>query len=137
MHYRHGDLCYNSLMEEAIKTETWNKKRIIISLIVLLLLIAAGIFLRTRVLGENLSGTGASVKGASIEEKDSGVSPKIDIQETIKEKINSLKQEASNLDLSEIASSSPQVQKIINDIKALEEYPTNQLKELCRKICGL
>jgi hypothetical protein len=37
----------------------------------------------------------------------------------------------------EVASSSPQVQKILNDIKALQQYPANQIKDLCRKICGL
>jgi hypothetical protein len=40
----------------------------------------------------------------------------------------------------EIASSSPQMQKILNDIKSLEQYPANQAKEFCRqiyeKICG-
>jgi hypothetical protein len=121
-------------MEEENVQGTWNKKRIIITVFLLILLIAGGIFLKIRILGTNPTPKEEqSVKGASIKNEDFGNN----IKESVKEKIDSLKQEVSGLDIMEIASSSPQVQKIINDIKSLEQYPTNQIKEICRKVCGL
>jgi hypothetical protein len=126
-------------MEEVVNGESWNKKRIAIAIVLLALLIAGGCFLKIYVLDKNSSGIKESVKGVSIEENNSssGSDSKINIQEVVREKINSLKQEVSGLDVLEIATSSAQVQKILNDIKALEQYPTNQIKEICRKICGL
>jgi len=116
--------------------ESWNKKRIVIAVILLILLAVGGFFFKTRILGQNSSGAGESVKGVATEEI-AVPDIKVNIQEAVKEKIDNLKQQVSNLNVSDIASSSPQVQKILNDIKALEQYPTNQLKEICRKICGL
>jgi hypothetical protein len=121
---------------EEVKVESWNKKRVFIAVLLLVLLVAGGLFFRIRVLGENSSQTEKSVKGVSVEQN---VNPeiKINIQKAMKEKIDNLRREVSGLDVMEIASSSPQVQKILNDVKSLEQYPTNQIKEICRKICGL
>jgi hypothetical protein len=125
-------------MEEVSSLATWNKKRIVFAIILLILLIIGGLYFRVRVLGARFSlQEKESVKGVSIENKDAENDLGSSIKESIKEKINSLKQEVSNLDILEVASSSPQVQKILNDIKSLEQYPTNQIKEICRKICGL
>jgi len=123
-------------MEEVNTEESWNKKRIFIAIFLLALLILGGYFFKTRVLGENLFQQLKLVKGESTQEQVAEPI-KLNIQEAVKEKIDSLKQEVSNLDIVEIASSSPQMQKILNDIKSLEQYPTNQLKEICKKICGL
>lgn len=124
-------------MEEVNTGASWNKKRIIIAVFLLILLIVGGYFFKTRVLDGNLLLQLKSVKGISTQESTNKPAFKLNIQEAVKEKINSIKQEVSGLDVVEIASSSPQVQKILNDIKSLEQYPTNQLKEICRKICGL
>jgi hypothetical protein len=124
-------------MEEVKTGESWNKKRVFIAGLLLILLIVGGYFLNTRVFGNNSPQLTESVKGAAVEEITSEPAAKINVQEAVKEKIDSLKQQVSNLNISEIANSSPQVQKILEDIKSLQDYPTNQLKELCRKICGL
>ncbi|MBF8249742.1 MAG: hypothetical protein HW400_343 [Candidatus Levybacteria bacterium] len=124
-------------MEEVKTEESWNKKRIFIAIILLALLIIGGYFFKTRALGENLFRQVKSVKGISSQKQIAEPAFNLNIQDTVKEKINSLKQEVAGLDIIEIASSSPQVQKILNDVKSLEQYPTNQLKEICRKICGL
>lgn len=123
---------------EEIKTEgSWNRRRIFIALFLIAVLTVGGYFFKTRILGEKSSQSAKSVKGISVKEKDPVPEFKINVQEAVKERINSLKREVSGLNLSEIASSSPQVQKIINDIKSLEQYPANQAKEICRQICGL
>lgn len=124
-------------MEEVSKGESWNKKRIFIGVFLLVALIAGWYFFKTRILDENLSLQTKSIKGISTAEKTTEPPFRTNIQDAIKEKINSLKQEVAGLNISEIASSSPQVQKILNDIKSLEQYPTNQVKEICKKICGL
>lgn len=120
-------------MEEVDTQETWNKKRIIIAIILLILFMVGGYILKTHFLPE----IKRSVEGISTEESVVQPAFRINIQEAVREKINRIKQDVSGLDVMEIASSSPQVQKILNDIRALEQYPTNQLKEICRKVCGL
>jgi len=121
---------------EEVERDTWNKKRVFIALLLLILLIAGGLFFRIRVLDENSSQIVKSATKVNTEQ-DNNFEIKADIQELMKDKIDDLKEDVSNLNILEIASSSPQVQKILNDIKSLEQYPTNQLKEVCRKICGL
>jgi len=123
--------------KENIIKESWNKKRIFISVFLLLFLIIGGYFFKIHTPSENSPQPAKSVKGVSAEEKNVEPELKINVQETVREKIENLKQEVSGLDILEVASSSPQVQKVLNDIKSLEQYPTNQLKEICRKICGL
>ncbi|MDP2585792.1 MAG: hypothetical protein Q8P29_02850 [Candidatus Levybacteria bacterium] len=124
-------------MEEVNVGESWNKKRIFIAVFLLILLTVGGYFFRTRIFGENLLQQLRSVKGTSIKEEIPLPEFKMNVQEAVKEKINSLKQEVLGLNVLEIASSSPQVQKILSDIKSLEQYPINQVQEVCKKICGL
>jgi len=121
---------------EEVKAESWNKKRLFVAALLLVLLIAGGLFFRIRILGENSSKEVKSATVVNTEQKDNS-EINVNIQEAVKEKIDIIKKEVSNLDMLEIASSSPQMQKIFNDIKSLEQYPTNQIKEVCRKICGL
>jgi hypothetical protein len=122
-------------MEEAgeINKETWNKKRVFLSIFLLALLIIGGGYLFRDKIFISSSRQLKSVEGASTSTVDTAAN----VQETVKEKIDNLKQEVSGLNLMEVASSSSQVQKILNDIKALQQYPANQIKDLCRKICGL
>jgi len=125
-------------MEEIRSEESWNKKRIFAAIFLIVLLAIGGYLFKTRVLDTDLSPQNLkSVKGKASKEERKKEDLGIQIQEAVKEKINSLKQEASSLNIAEVASSSPQIQKIINDIKALEQYPTNQAKEICKQICGL
>lgn len=122
--------------------ESWNKKRIFGVLFLIAALIILGYFLKTKVLGQSSSPTDSpkAVKGTTNtkkENKEQEEGLNINVQKVLQEKIESLKQDVKGLNIVEIASSSPQVQKIINDIKALEQYPTNQAKEICKQICGL
>ena len=126
---------------DEIEKESWNKKRIFAAVFLIIALIVLGYFLKTKVLGKNSSKADSpkAVKGtASTKEKNKEKEElNVNVQKAVAEKIESLKQAALGLNVVEIASSSPQVQKIINDIKALEQYPTNQAKEICKQICGL
>src|ERR1035437_9555160 len=123
-------------MEEVNVGESWNKKRVFVAIFLLALLMAGGFYLKIRFFSQPPE----SVKGVSTEIKITDPA-KPNIQEVVKEKIDSVKQQVSSLNISDIASSSPQVQKILNDIKSLQQYPTNQVKEICKKLvenfCGL
>ena len=126
---------------DEIKKESWNKKKIFTAFFLIIALIVLGYFLKTKVLGQSSSPTDFSkdVKGTTNtkegNKEQDGLN--INVQKAVAEKIESLKQDVRGLNIVEIASSSPQVQKILNDIKFLEQYPANQAKEICKKICGL
>lgn len=129
--------------------ETWNKKKILITLLIVVLLIGFGA--KTFVLSKNKdffsvhtvptflkSVMGVNTqkdkeKGANSTKKNTSSLP---IQAVIKEKLDDLKKEVNSLNVVDIASSSPQIQKIINDLNSLKEYPANEAKEICQKICG-
>lgn len=121
-------------MEEEDVGESWNKKRIAIAVFLLGVFVVGGYFLKTNVFISPSHDT-REVKGISAEDDVVINEPKIDVQAAASEKINDLKKEVSNLDVMEIASSSPQVQKILNDIKSLEKYPATQAKQVCNQIC--
>ncbi|MBI2028280.1 MAG: hypothetical protein HYT07_01595 [Candidatus Levybacteria bacterium] len=119
--------------------KTWNKKRIFIAIFLIILLGIGTYFLITKILEGKINFFNAkpsespkSVKGISVVEDK----PSFDIEKALKEKIDELKKEASKIDVEEIASSSPQIQKLIKDLNSLKEYPTNQAKEICQKVCS-
>ena len=125
--------------KENTTQESWNKKRIFVTLIMLMLLGVGAYFFKTEILGEAINFLTAkpskapeSVKGVSINEGQ----PSIDIQKAVREKIEDLAKEASKIDVQDIASSSPQIQKLIKDLSSIKDYPANQAKEICEKVCG-
>ena len=80
---------------------------------------------------------GKSVKGISTQKQKNVSLPKTSkLQSSLQQRLDSIKHEVSKLDIADIASSSPQVQKLINDLNALKEYPSHQIKGICEKICS-
>mgnify|MGYP001607478486 CR=1 FL=1 len=114
----------------------WDKKKIIFAVIVAILLIGIGFELKSVFLVESQpiekvnQNSNAQIKGASTNELTNG------IKQSFADNINSLKAQAQNIDIAEIASSSPQVQKVINDLKGLKDLPKNEIKSACEKICS-
>ena len=124
-------------MKELKKEEEWDRKRIIIFLILLFVLAVIGYELKRYFLDKNLNTTPPNlvkndVKGASTQNLPSAQS----IKQNIQGEINTLRNEAQNINIVDIASSSPQVQKVINDLKAIQNYPSNQIKDVCEKVCS-
>lgn len=58
--------------------------------------------------------------------------PKIDLQQ----KLDDLKQQVTTLDIADITSSSPQIQKVIHDMESLQNVPRSQAKQACMNICS-
>lgn len=132
--------------------ESWDKKKVVVGLTLFLIALGTIILLKDRVFGKTLNPTSIlksvksvislekDVKGISSQDKkDSDVSIPVSsakrIQMRVYEQVESIKKEISNLSFTEIASSSPQVQKILKDVENLEKLPRNQAKEACQKIC--
>lgn len=115
----------------------WDKKKIFIGLVITILLIGIGFELKSVFLGESSmpikevnQNSNAQIKGASTTDLTNG------IKQSFADNINSIKAQAQNIDIAEIASSSPQVQKVISDLKGLKDLPKNQIKSACEKICN-
>lgn len=127
------------MKEDKKKEESvWDKKRIILFSILVFLAIIGAYYVKTLFLpdtaSKDLSSNSVlkeSVKGASTSENSSG-----SLKQGIQNQINSIKSEAENINVVDIATSSPQVQKVINDLKVLQNYPTNSLKGVCEKVCS-
>ena len=124
---------YNYLMKEAKREAIeWDKKKIILFGIGIIILLAAGLVVKKMMFaGVQTASPDTSVKGANTQ-----ISPFPDIKQGIQNQIDTLKSEAQNINIVDVATSSPQVQKVINDLKAIQDYPKNQLKNTCEKICS-
>jgi conjugal transfer/entry exclusion protein len=117
------------------KTE-WDKKKIIMFFVAAGFLVGAGLVIRNMMFqGQNAANPSSvitSVKGANTQVAN----PLSDIKNGIQNQVDNLKNEAQNINVVDIATSSPQVQKVINDLKAIQDYPKNQLRQTCEKICS-
>jgi hypothetical protein len=128
------ELIYNYCMKEPPKEELpWDKKKIIFFLIAAIALIGIGFEAKDLLLGTTVtpkvSVQAPDVKGTATQAGSS-------IKNNVQDQLNNLKTEAQNIDVVSIASSSPQVQKVINDLKAIQNYPQNQLKATCEQVCS-
>ncbi len=133
--------------------ESWDKKKIAIAIVLLFLLVGSAYAAKKYILPsleeqfvEKTKVTKGVVEGAQTTnqeedtKKDSTSKPPLSfssslIQETVQEKFAAIKNQVSNLSVDEVASASPQVKKILNDFKALQDYPKNQAKEFCENMC--
>jgi len=121
-------------MKEPPKEEQeWDKKKITLFLIAAIVLIGIGFEAKDLILGTSTSPSPAVVK-PDIKGVATQVVP--EIKKNVQDQLDNLKSEAQNVNLVEIASSSPQVQKVINDLKTLQNYPNDQLKSTCEKVCN-
>ena len=115
-----------------------NKKRIFILFVVILGIGLLGYLSKTLVLGKNQYNLfGKSVKGIKTQKQENVSLPSApNLQSSLREKLDILKHEVSKLDIADIASSSPQIQKVISDLNSLKQLPSHQIKEICQNICN-
>lgn len=115
-------------------SEVWDVKKIIM----LVIIVGLGIFgLKTFVLDKNVlqANNSAQVEGTSTKSIDT-ISPAKDLQQSVQTGFDNLKNEVSNINVVEVATSTPAVQKVINDLKNLQNLPQSQAKDACLKICS-
>ncbi|MCL6096868.1 MAG: hypothetical protein M1444_04290 [Patescibacteria group bacterium] len=124
--------------------ESWNKKRIFFALTVLVILIAGLAVFKVLALdkSQNFPQNSATknlkaVKGVSTDTNSPSQNNSVTgLKTTIQDQLDTIKQEASGINLAEIATSSPQVQKVIDDIKSIQNLPKDQAKSFCQQICS-
>lgn len=114
----------------------WDKKRILIIGFTAIVAIALAIELKrmflpnTSVLGQN------SVKKASEVEKPNVSTPNIDLESKVISSVEDIKAAIGGLDPEEVASSSPQIQKVLEDMQGIKNLPKDEARNTCLRICS-
>lgn len=101
--------------------------------IVLILLLVAVQFSLT-------NGAKGLVKGVKTEADVSAQQKKVEaakerLSGTVADQLDQIKKQVVQLDPQDIVTSSPQVQKVIEDLKNLQGVPQDELKNVCENIC--
>jgi hypothetical protein len=108
----------------------WNRKRLLIVMsFVIAILVIALIF---------LAKSNPQLKGSrtfSPPANDSFDKASNEFSQGIRNNILSIQEDAKSLSVSDVATSSPQVQKVIKDIQSIQDLPSSKAKEACQKIC--
>ena len=110
----------------------WDKKRIAIFVLFSAIIILGALELK-RIFLPNTSILGASVEKPV--EKPSVKPPSFNFS-SVESAISDIKENVESLDAEEIASSSPQIQKVLRDIQGIKDLPANQAREMCLKVCS-
>ena len=118
------------MQEEAPVEEFWDLKKIILG-IVIIVVFAGVLYLAKDKIEENLT----SLEKPLGEVEGAKVNKVSEARDDVKERLEMIKREIANLNAIDIASSSPQVQKIIKDLQDLQSYPSTQIKDICQNMC--
>ncbi len=137
--------------EKPMEESAWDIKKIIIAVVLLIIFLGGAFWVKANMLGIKQSAqktvqSFGSVEGASTENtnnssenQDTPPPPVVfspgHLQDDAQKKLDQIKAQVANLNVQDVASSSPQVQKVVNDIKALQGYPKDQAKQMCENLC--
>lgn len=118
-------------------SEEWDKKRVIVTAFFVVVAILAIREIKTtffsnndEVLGQNVSVSPTPIKKPDVE------IPRFNVANEVGSKIEELKKNIEGLDPVEVASSSPQIQKVLKDMEGLKDLPSNEAKSMCMKLCS-
>lgn len=111
----------------------WDKKRVAIALIVLvvgffLLYEIKNNFFDDKVLGDE------DIRKSEIEKPK--IKPPVDLSNELETTFDEVRKSVLNLSPEEVATTSPQIQKVLRDIEGIKNLPQNEAKEACHKICS-
>lgn len=110
----------------------WDKRKIAIFLLVFSVIVISGIELK-RVFFPNTKILGVSVQEPA--EKPNINPPRLNFS-SVNSSISEIKENIESLNAAEVATSSPQIQKVLRDIQGIKDLPTNQAREMCYKVCS-
>ena len=85
---------------------------------------------------KNLNSLEQSVKGLQTSTLQPTSTPSSNTNSYLQNAISNIKQQAQNLNLAQIASSSPQIQQVIEQIQNLPQVPANDAKQACVQLCN-
>ncbi len=124
----------------------WDKKKIIIGIVVLVFLLIGGFIAHQLLLGQSLNPLSLIPK--RIQQEVQGVSSQgtndttsqnnftLPSQQDVQQKVQQIQQQVTHLNLQEVASSSPQIQQIIQQIQSIPQQSTGQFKDACVRLCN-
>ncbi|HEV2339493.1 MAG TPA: hypothetical protein VGT05_01865 [Patescibacteria group bacterium] len=112
--------------------EFWDIKKLLIGIFFIAILIGLGLIAKHFLLADTSVFPQQSIQSFSTQPISSSVSANGDIATEVKK----LENQAKNLSLTDIASSSPQVQQIIEQLQALPKMPENTAKNICVQLCN-
>jgi hypothetical protein len=119
------------IMREIKQNRQWDVKKLVlvglllVGILVLIIFFKFYFFAASDLTPQVVKTGSKAVEGISTE----------NIQKVVQEKLDSVKEQADKINVTDIATSSPQVQKLIKDIKALEGYPSSQARIMCENLC--
>ncbi|KKQ75101.1 MAG: hypothetical protein US96_C0017G0007 [Candidatus Woesebacteria bacterium GW2011_GWB1_38_5b] len=113
----------------------WDRKRLLLAGIIILAAAILAYEFKDSIFpqGQSILGEKSEIKKA---EKPNIKSPDINFSSDVGAKIEDVKESVTNLSPEEIASSSPQIQKLLNDIQQIKNLPISQAKDACLKLCS-
>ena len=135
--------------KEEIIEEEWDKSRVMIGGVTLLLLVVGGFIGKNYLLGlfgikdQPVPFARQSVQGAQTVNVASDSTPTVPhIQYSlpsttdITNKIQNLQKQVTHINIADVASSSPQIQQVIQQLEALPQMPGNAAKQACINVCN-
>jgi hypothetical protein len=121
--------------KEDVDQYIWDKKRIIIALgMIIVLFILAGEIKNRFYPDVNILGESTTKKLSQIEKPDVR-SPNLNLGDQVNTSLEDVKSNIENIDPADVASSSPQIQKVLRDIQGLKNLPTDKARDACFRIC--
>lgn len=143
------------MASQELVEEVWDVKKIIIGIVSLVTVVAGAYGVKKFIIDKNIHNNPSMQQSVRGEKTSDGsqdetlpqtgsnksdnppasFSAPSQIKNTVEQRIQSIREEITRLSVTEVASSSPQIQKIIQDIQQVEQYPSNQAKNVCQKIC--
>lgn len=134
------------LQENQEEAYEWDKIRIAIAIGILVLLIVGGIFAKKYILSsagdnspkQNVQGVNTQNSGSGTNTPARNASLNFSLPSTadLQTQLNNLEQKIQHLSVADVASASPQVQEIIQQVQNIQNLPKDQAKSVCQQICG-
>lgn len=109
----------------------WDKTKLAITGVILLLLIGGFIFGRQYIFGDQAS-SHKSAEKISMGYAQESLLPS---QEEVKQQLAAVEAKVSGLSVQDIATASPQVQQVLKQLQNLPKTPGDVVKQTCENIC--
>lgn len=121
------------LKKEDAASEPWDRKKILIAVLFVLVIFFAFLYVKDAFFPDKKT----SVKGTFSSRPQTRQDKEIrKASDNFQAKLDEIQNNLKNLNAVDIATSTPQVQKILNDIGALQNLPRDQARQACEKICS-
>lgn len=130
--------------EEEDVEEVWDFRKVAVGITVLLILIFGAIVGKRILFHQSLSPSSfipplPSVKGVSTyfsPQNSSHTRISLPSQQDVQNQMQQIQQQVTHLNVNEVATASPQVQKLLKQIEELPAGPVGQVKEACMRLCS-